>query len=97
MSPRSHGAEDYVNEICHGNCCRQESTRLHAIVCTKTGWGSLSPMVECSNRHWLDPFAREKSSLSLKTQARSERELADKKKMKSFTDEQNNGSGRTLP
>ena len=27
--------------MCHGNCCRQETTRLHAISCTKTGWSSL--------------------------------------------------------
>ena len=28
--------------MCHGNGCRQETTRLHAISCTKTGWSSLT-------------------------------------------------------
>ena len=27
--------------MCHGNGCRQETARLHAISCTKTGWSSL--------------------------------------------------------
>ena len=40
--------------------------------------GALSPIIKCSTRHWLDPFAREKSGLSLKTYCPSERELADK-------------------
>ena len=31
-----------VGEMCHGNGCRQETTRLHAISCTKTGWSSLT-------------------------------------------------------
>ena len=40
--------------------------------------GALSLTVGCSTRHWLDPFARSKSSLLLKTHGPSERELADK-------------------
>ena len=28
--------------MCDGNGCRQETTRLHAISCTKTGWSSLT-------------------------------------------------------
>ena len=28
--------------MCHGNGFRQETTRLHAISCTKTGWSSLT-------------------------------------------------------
>ena len=28
--------------MCHGNGCRQETTHLHAISCTKTGWSSLT-------------------------------------------------------
>ena len=28
--------------MCHGNGCRQETTRLHAISCTKTGWSSFT-------------------------------------------------------
>ena len=38
----SHDAAELVGGICHGNGCRQETTRLHAISCTKTGWGSLT-------------------------------------------------------
>ena len=40
--------------------------------------GALSPTVECSTRHWLDPFARAKYSLLLKIYGPSERDLADK-------------------
>ena len=38
----SHGAAELVGGIHHGNGCRQETTRLHAISCTKTGWSSLT-------------------------------------------------------
>ena len=40
--------------------------------------GALSLTIECSTRHWSDPFARVKSSLWLKIHGPSERELADK-------------------
>ena len=40
--------------------------------------GALLPTIGRSTRHWLDPFARAKSSLLLKTHSPSERELADK-------------------
>ena len=40
--------------------------------------GALSPTIECFTRHWLDTFARAKSSLSLKTNSPSERELVGK-------------------
>ena len=38
----SHGATELAVGMCHGNGCRQETTRLHAISCTKTGWSSLT-------------------------------------------------------
>ena len=38
--------------------------------------GVLLPIIECFTGHWLDPFARANSSLSLKTRDPSERELA---------------------
>ena len=38
----SHGAVEPVGGTCHGNGCRRETTRLHAISCTKTGWISLT-------------------------------------------------------
>ena len=38
----SHDAAELVGGMCHGNGCRQETTRLHAISCTKTGWNSLT-------------------------------------------------------
>ena len=40
--------------------------------------GALSLTIGCSTRHWLDPFARVKSSLLLKIHVPSELELADK-------------------
>ena len=33
----SHDGAELVGGICHSKGCRQESTRLHAISCTKTG------------------------------------------------------------
>ena len=39
----SHDATELVGGMCHGNGFRQETTRLHAISCTKTGWSSLTP------------------------------------------------------
>ena len=38
----SHDATELVGGMCHGNGCRQEITRLHAIPSTKTGWSSLT-------------------------------------------------------
>ena len=38
----SHDATELVGGMCHGNGCRQETIRLHAIFCTKTGWSSLT-------------------------------------------------------
>ena len=38
----SHDATELVDGMCHGNGCRQETTRLHAISCSKTGWSSLT-------------------------------------------------------
>ena len=40
--------------------------------------GVLSLKIGFSTKHWLDPFARVKSSLLLKIRGPSERELADK-------------------
>ena len=38
----SHSATERVGGMCHGNGCWRETTRLHAISCTKTGWSSLT-------------------------------------------------------
>ena len=38
----SHDATEFVGGMCHGNGCCQETTRLHAISCSKTGWSSLT-------------------------------------------------------
>ena len=38
----SHDAAELAGGMCHGNGCRQETTRLHAISCTKMGWSSLN-------------------------------------------------------
>ena len=40
--------------------------------------GALSLTIGCSTSHWIDPFAKVKSSLLLKIHSPSERELADK-------------------
>ena len=40
--------------------------------------GTLSSTIGCSTRHWLDPFARAKSSLLLKIHGPSEIKLAGK-------------------
>ena len=38
----SHDATELVGGMCHGNGYRQETARLHAISCSKTGWSSLT-------------------------------------------------------
>ena len=38
----SHDATELVGGMCYGNGCRQETTHLHAISCSKTGWSSLT-------------------------------------------------------
>ena len=38
----SHDAAELVGGMCHDNGYRQETTCLHAISCTKTGWSSLT-------------------------------------------------------
>ena len=38
----SHDATELVGRMRHGNGCRKETTRLHAISCSKTGWSSLT-------------------------------------------------------
>ena len=38
----SHDAAELVGGMCHANGWRQETTCLHAISCTKTGWSSLT-------------------------------------------------------
>ena len=38
----SHDATELVGGMCHGNGCRQETTRLHAISSSKTRWSSLT-------------------------------------------------------
>ena len=38
----SHDAPELVGGMRHGSGCRQETTRLHAISCRKTGWSSLN-------------------------------------------------------
>ena len=38
----SHDTTELVGGMCHGNVCRQQTTRLHAISCSKTGWSSLT-------------------------------------------------------
>ena len=73
----SHDAAELVGGMRHGNGCRQETTRLHAISCTTTGWSSLT-----HNRVLHQALARSlregKDNSLLKIHGPSERELADK-------------------
>ena len=74
----SHGAAELVGGMCYGNGYRQETTRLHAISCTKTGWSSLT-----HNRVLHQALARflRKSKVQLvveDTWPFRERELGDK-------------------
>ena len=41
-SQGSHYGAERGGGMYHGNCCRQETTCLHAISGTKTGWSSLT-------------------------------------------------------
>ena len=38
----SHDAAELIGEMCHGSGCRQETTRLHTMSYTKTGWSSFT-------------------------------------------------------
>ena len=50
LASRRHGEppvegnlrQDLFGGMCHDNDCRQETTRLHAISCAKTGWSTLT-------------------------------------------------------
>ena len=71
-----HSATELVGGMCHGNGCWQETTRLHAISCTKTGWSSLT-----HNRvlhQALARFLRESKVQFVVEGSPSGRELADK-------------------
>ena len=72
----SHDAAELVGGMCYGNGCRQETTRLQSIPCTTAEWSSLAHS-ECSTRHWLDPFPKEKCNFLSKIHGPSERELAN--------------------
>ena len=41
-SLESHDAPEFVGGMCHGNGCRQETTRLHGISSTKAEWSTLT-------------------------------------------------------
>ena len=49
----SHDAAEPVGGMCYGNGRQEETTRLHAISCSKTGWSSLT-----HNRELHHVFAR---------------------------------------
>ena len=68
----SHDAAELVGGMCHGNGCRQETTRLQTIFAQRRD-GALSLTIGCSTRPWLDPFERVKSNLLLEIPGPSER------------------------
>ena len=74
----SHDATELVGGMCHGNGCRQETTRFHAISCSKTGWSSLT-----HNRVLHQALARSLREskvqfVVVKIHGPSDRELANK-------------------
>ena len=73
----SHDAAGLVGGMCHGNDCWQEP-HPDTLYPAQRRDGALSSTSESSTRHGLDPFARVKSSLSLKTYGPSDKELVDK-------------------
>ena len=76
-NPGSHDAAGLVGGKCHDNGCRQKSP-APVLYPAQRREGALSATIECSTRHWLDPFARAKFSLLLKKHDPSERALADR-------------------
>ena len=74
----SHDAAELVGGMCHGNGYRCKKLPAFTPYLAQRRDGALSLTIGCSTRHWLDPFARVKSSLLLKMRGPSERELADK-------------------
>ena len=91
----SHDAAELVDGMCHGPDFRQETTCLHAIFCTKTGWSSLT-----HNRVLHQALARSlresKVRFVLKIHGPSDRELANKTQTESVTYGHNNAGGGTL-
>ena len=69
----SHDAAELVGGMCYGNGYRHETTRLYAISVQRRD-GARSLTIVCFTRHWLDSFARVKSSWLLKIHGPSERE-----------------------
>ena len=79
----SHDAARLVGGMCYGNGCWQETTRLDAIFCTKTGWSSL-------------PLRKSKVRFVVEDKWPSERELVDKSgRLNPSRNGHNNGRGST--
>ena len=72
----SHYGTEREGGMYHGNCCRQETTCLHAISGAKTGWSSLT-------HNWVlhlalaRSFSESKVQFIVKDIGPFERELAD--------------------
>ena len=47
----SHDAAELAGGMCHDNGCRQETTRLYSISCTRTGLSSLTPVLSTCPLH----------------------------------------------
>ena len=92
----SHDAAELVDGMCRGNGCRQETTRLHAISCTKTGWSSLS-----HNRVLHQALARSLRESKVQfvvedTWPFRERASGQNSRLNPFTYGHHNGGGGTL-
>ena len=74
----SHDATELVGGMCHGAMVAGRKPPASTPYLAQRRYGALSLTIVCSTRHWLDPFARVKSSLLLKIHGPSERELANK-------------------
>ena len=72
-----HDDAECVGRMCHGNGCWKNPPVSTPYLAQRRD-GALSLTIGCSTRHWLDSFARVKSSLLLKMHDPSERKLADK-------------------
>ena len=73
----SHDAAELVGRMCHATVTGKKPPASTPDLAQRRD-RALSLTIGCSTRHWLDPFARVKSSLLLKIYRPSARELADK-------------------
>ena len=77
QEPGSYDATELVGGMCHDKSFGQETTRFHAIFCTKTGWSSLTHN-RVFHQTLAQSFRESKVQFVVKIHGPSERKLVEK-------------------